>query len=282
MHTWTSNYDPYLDELIERSLAEDIGGGDLTTEALCPPRQRGQAYMVAKQPGVIAGLEIVRKVFAKLDAHLDWQPAAEDGARLEAGQKLVRFEASTRALLSGERLALNILQRLCGIASLTRRFVDAVAAYPVKILDTRKTTPGLRILEKYAVAAGGGVNHRMGLYDGIMIKDNHISLAGGISPAVAAMRNANPQNLPIEVETRTLAEVKEALHAGVDIIMLDNMSTAQMREAVELIDKRARIEASGGVTLQTVAEIAATGVDFISVGQLTHSAPALDISMYIA
>lgn len=269
-----------VDNIIENALQEDLGSGDVTSNALFGPEERALAYLMSKAEGVLAGLPVAERVFRKLDPGFTWDPKCREGQRIGNGSVIAVFEGTCRALLSGERLALNILQRLSGIATLTAQFVEAVAGLPVKILDTRKTLPGLRVLEKYAVALGGGTNHRFGLYDGIMIKDNHIRLAGGIRPAVEKIRRAN-LSLPVEVETTTLEEVQTALAAGADIIMLDNMDNATMRRAVQLIAGRAITEASGGVNLQTVRGIAQTGVDTISVGALTHSAPALDIGMYI-
>ena len=269
-----------VDAIIENALTEDLGSGDVTTNYLFEPTERAHAVMKAKADGVIAGLPIAERVFRKLDPNIEWQPRISEGGTVTPGNVIVEIKGTRRALLSGERLALNILQRLSGIATQTAQFVNAVQGLPVKILDTRKTLPGLRVLEKYGVAVGGGVNHRFGLYDAFMIKDNHIKLAGGISNAVDKIRRKNVNHLSIEVETSSLAEVEEALRAGVDIIMLDNMSNAAMREAVLLINKRAITEASGGVSLETVCSIAETGVDTISVGALTHSPQALDIALY--
>ncbi len=269
-----------IDEIIARAFAEDIGDGDVSTNALFSPEEKADAYMIAKAPGVIAGLPVAERVFRTLDENITWKPACRDGEKRNPGELIVEFSGSRRALLSGERLALNILQRMSGIATMSAAYAREVVDFPVEILDTRKTLPGLRILEKYAVAVGGATNHRYGLFDGIMLKDNHIKLAGGIATAVARAKAGNPKNLEIEVETTTLAEVEAALEAGADIIMLDNMSTEMMREAVEKIAGRAKVEASGGVTIERLREIAATGVDYISVGALTHSVQALDISLY--
>jgi nicotinate-nucleotide pyrophosphorylase (carboxylating) len=230
---------------------------------------------------VIAGLPIAKRVFQKLDPTVVCVDNISDGEDIKPGDILSEINGGTRALLSGERLALNILQRLSGIATLTSKYVKAVEGLPVKVLDTRKTAPGLRVLDKYAVSAGGGYNHRFGLFDGVLIKDNHIRIAGGIADAVAAVRKKYRQKYKIEVETSDLEQVKEALIAGADIIMLDNMTPEQMRKAVRLIDRNALVEASGGITLRNVREVAETGVDCISVGALTHSASALDIGLYV-
>ena len=266
-------------ELLERALAEDIGPGDVTTEWIIPATQRSKAVMMAKAPGVIAGLHLVRQVFALLDPEVQVTLQVGDGDRVLPGEVIATLEGPTRGLLSGERLALNLLQRLSGIATLTRSYVEAVAGTGAVILDTRKTTPGLRALEKYAVQVGGGQNHRFGLYDMVLIKDNHIQAAGSITEAVWRVRQQNAQGLEIEVEVRTWAELEEALPLSVDRILLDNMTTEQMRQAVALANGRVPLEASGNVTLQRVREIAETGVGYISSGALTHSAKALDISM---
>ncbi|RMH95898.1 MAG: carboxylating nicotinate-nucleotide diphosphorylase [Calditrichaeota bacterium] len=280
MHTVSLNW-KVVDELIDRALREDVGSGDVTTEALFSPAERARAYFLAKQAGVIAGLPLAERVFRRLDAGIRFTLLVEEGERVSPHTRLANLEGSCRTILTGERLALNILQHLSGIATLTAAFVEAVAGLPVKILDTRKTHPGLRVFEKYAVAVGGGVNHRMGLYDGVMIKDNHIQLAGSITAAVERIRRVHGDKFPIEVEAATLPEVEEALRAGADIIMLDNMDVETMRQAVKMIGGRAKTEASGGITLERVRAIAETGVDMISVGALTHSARALDISLYI-
>jgi nicotinate-nucleotide pyrophosphorylase (carboxylating) len=269
-----------LDDFIARSLQEDVGNGDVTTNALFSAEESGQARMIAKDDGVLAGLGIAERVFRHLSPDISWEAHFEEGATLQKGDRLVDFSGPRRTLLTGERLALNILQRLSGIATTTRRYVSRVAGTGVRILDTRKTLPGLRALEKYAVATGGGTNHRFGLFDAIMIKDNHIRFAGGIEEAVRRARAANTDNLSIEVETSNLEEVRQALAAGVDIIMLDNMSTEMMKEAVNIINHQAKTEASGGIQLDSIRVVAECGVDFISVGALTHSVIALDIGMY--
>jgi nicotinate-nucleotide pyrophosphorylase (carboxylating) len=270
-----------VDRIIEYALREDLGDGDVTTNSLATEKEDSKAVIRAKAKGVIAGLPIAKRVFQKLDPTVVCVDNIGDGEDIKPGDILSEINGGTRALLSGERLALNILQRLSGIATLTSKYVKVVEGLPVKILDTRKTAPGLRILDKYAVSVGGGFNHRFGLFDGVLIKDNHIAIAGGIQEAVAVIRKKYKQKYKIEVETSDLEQVKEALIAGADIIMLDNMSPEQMRKAVRLIDRNALVEASGGINLKNVRGVAETGVDFISVGALTHSAPALDIGLYM-
>jgi nicotinate-nucleotide pyrophosphorylase (carboxylating) len=270
-----------LDDLIRHALKEDIHTGDLTTQACVPQGRPASARLVAKEPFVLAGLQVASRVFALLDPAVGFEALAVDGARLQAGAVVARINGDAALLLQAERVALNLLQRMCGIATLTSRYVAAVSGTRARIVDTRKTTPGLRMLEKYAVRVGGGINHRTGLYDGILIKENHIVAAGGISAAVSRTRSYIPHTLKIEVETETVAQVQEALVAGADIIMLDNMDCATMRACVELINGKALVEASGGVNLDTVRAIAETGVDIISVGALTHSPKAADISMLL-
>jgi nicotinate-nucleotide pyrophosphorylase (carboxylating) len=267
-------------KLIDTALAEDIGPGDVTTEATIPADSVSLAVMLAKQDLVLAGIDVGHQVFQTLDHGIEFDAFQNDGDRVAKGTEIARLRGNTRRLLSGERVALNLLQHLSGIATLTARYVEQVSGTKARILDTRKTVPGLRELEKYAVRMGGGQNHRMGLYDMVLIKDNHIRAAGGITKAVLRARE-KAGRLRIEVETGTLEEVHEALTAGADIIMLDNMPHDRMREAVGLIAGRAIVEASGNVTLETVRAIAETGVDWISSGSLTHSAPAADISMKI-
>jgi len=270
-----------VDRIIEYALREDLGDGDITTNSLATEKEDSRAVIRAKAKGVIAGLPIAKRVFQKLDPTVVCVDNISDGEDIKPGDVLSEINGGTRALLSGERLALNILQRLSGIATLTSKYVKAIEGLSVKVLDTRKTAPGLRILDKYAVSVGGGYNHRFGLFDGVLIKDNHIKIAGGIADAVADIRKKYRQKYKIEVETSDLEQVKEALIAGADIIMLDNMTPAEMRKAVRLIDRNALVEASGGITLRNVREVAETGVNFISVGALTHSAPALDIGLYV-
>lgn len=275
---WSTALAEVLPRVIEQALAEDIQTGDVTTEATIPITLHYQGVIVAKASGVVAGLDVARAVFAMVDPAVVYGPLLDDGDPVSPGTRVVEISGPARALLTGERVALNFLQRMSGIASLTRRYVEAVAGTNAIILDTRKTVPGLRLLDKYAVYLGGGHNHRIGLYDMAMIKDNHIAAAGGITPAVARTRAMWGDQLPIEVEVQSLGQLEEALGLDVDQIMLDNMGLADMRAAVELVDGRVPLEASGNVSLETVAAIAATGVDYISVGKLTHSVEALDLS----
>lgn len=268
-----------LQRKIEEWLHEDLGFGDVTTMSTIPESEQGVGILYAKEAGIIAGLSVAEQVFATVDPELVFTAKVEEGARVEVGQQIAEVSGAVRSILSGERLALNLMQRLSGIATKTNEYVQAVAGTKARVVDTRKTTPGMRFLEKYAVRVGGGHNHRFALYDAVMIKDNHIKGAGGIAQAVAAARAAIPHTMTIEVEAENLGQVREALDAGADIIMLDNMSNEQMAEAVGLIDGRAVVEASGGVNLETIGAIAKTGVDIISVGALTHSVKAFDISL---
>jgi len=268
--------------IILRSLEEDIADGDITTLCTVPENAMLEGRFIAKEAAVIAGLEIAGLTFSLLDEHLCFVSQIADGDRAEKGQIIATVRGSVRAILSGERVALNFLQRMSGIATLTRQFADAVKGTSAKILDTRKTAPGLRLFDKWAVRSGGGHNHRFGLYDMVLIKDNHISAVGSISEAVARVRAGDTRKRAVEVEVKNMAELREALFLGLDRIMLDNMTTEQMREAVLLTDGRVPLEASGNVSLENVAEIAATGVDFISVGTLTHSAKATDISLLLS
>ena len=268
-----------IEDLVARALAEDVGDGDVTTAATVPADARARATITQKAPGVVFGLDAAEETFRSLDPDLAIERLVEEGVWREGGPVL-RIEGSARAILTAERTALNFLQRLSGVATLTARCVAAVQGTGVKILDTRKTTPGLRALEKAAVAAGGGTNHRAGLYDAILIKENHSALAGGVGAAVRRAAELAPE-LDLAVECATLAEVDEALQAGARWILLDNMDTDQLREAVRHVAGRAELEASGGVTLQTLGAVASTGLDFISVGALTHSAPALDLSLLL-
>ncbi len=269
-----------LDNALRTFLAEDLEHGDITTEAIFTPQDRAQACFIARHSMVVVGMEsVAARVFSLLDPQIVCTSAMTDGNRVEAGAELLSISGATRTLLRGERVALNLVQRLCGIATLTEAFVEAVQGLAVKIVDTRKTTPGLRMLEKYAVRAGGGHNHRYSLSDGVLIKDNHIAACGSITEAVQRVRLRVPHTINVEVETDTLDQVQECLACKVGVIMLDNMDLATMRQAVELIDGRALVEASGGVNLATVRGIAETGVDIISVGALTHSAKACDIGM---
>ncbi|MCL6642340.1 MAG: carboxylating nicotinate-nucleotide diphosphorylase [Candidatus Bipolaricaulota bacterium] len=296
-----------LRELIERALREDLGSGDVTTEAICESDQMGRAVIRTKEPCVVAGVPVAHIVFETLDSQIEFTPRVRDGERLSAHQTIAEIKGQLRAILMGERTALNFLQRLSGIATTTARYVEAVRDFSVKILDTRKTAPGLRILDKYAVRVGGGQNHRLGLFDGVLIKTNHIRAAGGIVRAIERARRLAPTTLKIEVEVKDLTELQEALEAGADIIMLDNMALDEMRRAVQLVKgpnplspfpkeeggkaplpasgrgwgRGPLLEASGGVTLENLREIAATGVDFISVGALTHSVQAIDMHLEV-
>jgi nicotinate-nucleotide pyrophosphorylase (carboxylating) len=269
-----------IEDAVTRALREDLGlAGDITSAATIPADQSSEARLVAREAGVIAGLKVARAAFHAIDAQTAFSANVADGARVEAGAELARIAGTTRALLSAERVALNFIGRLSGIATLTAQYVDAVTGTRARITCTRKTTPGLRALEKYAVRAGGGVNHRFGLFDGVLIKDNHVAAAGGIAPAVQQARAAAGHMMRIEVEVDTLAQLDEALALGVDTILLDNMRADALREAVTRTGGRALLEASGGVSLQTVGAIAATGVDLISAGALTHSARCLDVAL---
>ena len=270
-----------LDDIIKRCLQEDIGTGDITTNSIIPNDAVTTGIIHAKQSGTAAGIDIAKRVFQHLDPEIEFNAKVKDGDKIEPRTVLAEIKGRARAILTGERLALNFLQRLSGIATKTAVLVELVSMYPVRIVDTRKTTPGLRMLEKYAVRVGGGYNHRFGLYDAILIKDNHIKAAGGISQAVNLARRSNPHTVKIEVEVQELAGVEEALRAKADIIMLDNMDPSVMREAVELINGRALVEASGGISEESIVAVAKSGVNLISVGALTHSAAALDISLDI-
>jgi len=267
--------------LIELAIREDVGPGDVTTDNLIPQGMIKNAQWGVKAAGVIAGLEVAEMVFRRFDSSLEWVPLVSDGDKVTKGDVVVKFSADYRALLTGERIALNFVQRLSGIATAADQFVSVLKNTGTRILDTRKTLPGFRLLDKYAVRAGGALNHRTGLYDMVMIKDNHIAVAGGIANAVKTIRAVTDPNIRIEVETCCLEEVEEALTAGADIIMLDNMDNETIRRAVLLINGRAKTEASGNMTQERLQEVAATGVDFISAGALTHSVKALDISQTI-
>ncbi len=269
-----------IDEAVARALREDLGSGDLTAAATVPADARAQGVIEQKAPGVLFGLEVVSATFRALDADATVEPLATEGRWREG--EVARVEGPARAILSGERTALNFLGHLSGVATLTARFVRAVEGTGARILDTRKTMPGLRALEKAAVVAGGGTNHRRGLYDAILIKENHAAVAGGIGPAVRkALAARSSSAVAVEVECRDLDDVDEALAAGAELILLDNFSLPDLRRAVEHVAGRAKLEASGGVSIETVREIAGTGVDFVSVGALTHSAPALDLSLML-
>lgn len=283
MFEWTTGgYDEALRSQIRSWLAEDVGSGDITTETTIPADSRSTAIIHVKEDGIVAGLPVAALVFEVVDRELAFRPLVKDGDRVAKGTVIAEVQGRTHSLLTGERLALNLMQRMSGIATKTDAYVQALKGLPVRLVDTRKTTPGHRMLEKYAVRVGGGANHRFGLYDAVMIKDNHIKGAGGITAAVEASRRAIPHTMKIEVETESIAQVEEALACGADIIMLDNMGTELMKEAVALIRSRAphvTVEASGGVSLATIHGIAACGVDVISVGGLTYSFNSLDISL---
>ena len=273
-----------LQELVTRLLAEDVGYGDITTLALVPPQAQGHGRLLAKEALVLAGLDVAFTVFRTIDSTIRLDCARQDGVLLSPGSVMAEIHGPARALLTAERVALNLLQRLSGVATATRRYVEAVQHTKARIIDTRKTTPGLRLLEKYAVQVGGGHNHRFGLGDGVLIKDNHIAIAGGIPTAVSLARQAVSHLQKIEVEVEDFTQLREALAAGADAILLDNMTPAQTREAVHLVrqtpgGEHILLESSGGITLQTVRLYAEAGVDLISVGALTHSAPAVDISL---
>jgi nicotinate-nucleotide pyrophosphorylase (carboxylating) len=270
-----------VERLIDLAIEEDIATGDLSTNAIIPARARARATLSARATGVVSGLDVARRVFERLDASTRWESLLADGDPVKKGDDVARVESGYRALLSGERLALNILQRMSGIATTTAAYARALEGTATRLLDTRKTAPGLRVLDKMAVAHGGGQNHRMGLHDMIMIKDNHIKIAGGIPAAARQARARLPLSVKMEIETTNLDEVRQAIDAGADIIMLDNMTTGEMERAVRLVNGRARVEASGNMSLERLREVAATGVDYISVGALTHSVTALDISMNI-
>jgi nicotinate-nucleotide pyrophosphorylase (carboxylating) len=269
-----------MHDVIAAALSEDVGSGDVTTEATVPADARARATIIQKAPGVVYGLAVAEEVFRRLDPEVRVERLAEEGSWREPGAAVLRVEGSSRALLTGERTALNFLQRLSGVATAAARAARAVDGTGTTILDTRKTTPGLRALEKEAVAAGGAANHRAGLYDMVLIKENHIAAAGGIGPAVRAARERAP-DLPLEVEVRDLAEIDEALGAGAQRLLLDNMTPDELRAAVGHVAGRATLEASGGVTLDNLKEVAATGVNCVSLGALTHSAPALDLSLLL-
>ena len=275
----------WIEQLISMALQEDLGErGDLTSSAILDGKEQGKAKIVARQEGILAGVEICRLVFNQVDSSVESQVLKSDGQFLSAGEVVLQLQGSLKSLLMAERTALNFLAHLSGIATLTHQFVEAIRGFPVKLLDTRKTTPGWRMLEKYAVKVGGGTNHRMGLYDMILIKENHIRSVGGINTAVQkCLDHLRREGITarIEIEVTSLDELKEALALTVDQIMLDNMSVSEIRQAVAVTSGRVPLEASGTITLENIREIAATGVDFISVGKITHSAPAFDFSMLV-
>jgi nicotinate-nucleotide pyrophosphorylase (carboxylating) len=271
---------PDVSDVIRRALAEDIGHGDVTTSLLIPEENESKAHIIAKDNFILAGLPFLKEVFRIIDPSVSIKYFFYDGNQVQRGDIIAEFAGKTRSLLLAERVGLNILQRLSGIATLTNQYVERVKGYQAKVIDTRKTSPCLRFMEKYAVKIGGGGNHRFGLFDGILIKDNHIQAVGSIGGAIQLAKGGHHFS-KIEVETRNIHEVKEALEAGADIIMLDNMSVNEMKEAVAVANGKVMLEASGNVTLERIREIAETGVDYISVGALTHSAPAADISLKI-
>lgn len=274
-------HSPLIEDIIRRSLNEDIWTGDLTTESIIPAEQQAKGRIWTKVDGVVAGLPLVQVVLQQVDPNVQVHLLVEDGQVVTAGTTLAEIAGPARGILTGERVALNLLQRMSGIATRASHLSELIKFYSSKIVDTRKTAPGLRILDKYAVRMGGAYNHRFGLYDAVLIKDNHIAVAGGIREAVAAARRVLGHTIKVEVETETLEQVSQALDSRADIIMLDNMSVETMKQAVKLVEGRAVTEASGNVTEETIVEIAKTGVDFISIGALTHSVTAMDISLDI-
>lgn len=268
------------EDAVRAALLEDIGPGDVTTESCIPAGTRARAALLAKSKGVLAGVDLAAYAFRLLDPYVEWEALLKDGDEVDGQRNIIAYVfGDARAILTAERVALNFFQQLSGVATATNRAVKLIHGTNARIVDTRKTTPGLRALQKYAVRAGGGHNHRLGLYDAVLIKDNHIKAAGGISLAVAAARSRIPHTMKIEVEAKQLMEVDEALAAGADIVLLDNMDLKTMKEAVDRINGRALTEASGGLTEDKLAHVAATGVDILSIGALTHSAPAMDISL---
>lgn len=270
-----------IDKIIEQALLEDIWTGDITSESIIPYDLKAKGIIKTSDEGVVAGLDIVLLVFKKLDSEICFQSKTKDGNKILPGEILAKITGPAQTILKGERVALNFLQRMSGIATITSKFCQEVKAFPVRIVDTRKTTPGLRILEKYSVRMGGGYNHRVGLYDAVLIKDNHIVVAGGIRSAVNSVRKQISHTVKIEVEVENLSQLQEALKMKTDIIMLDNMDLENMKKAVKMARGKALIEASGGITLEKVRKIAQTGVNLISIGTLTHSVKSLDISMEI-
>lgn len=271
-----------LKDIIDRALREDIGTGDVTTQSIVPENYHTTGYIRAKEPGVVAGLDVAREVFVRLCPDISCQPRVKDGDRVVSGQLIAMVEGDARAILTGERVALNFIQRMSGIATRTAYLTEIIAGEKAKLVDTRKTTPGLRLLEKYAVRVGGGHNHRFGLYDAVLVKDNHIKVAGSITSAVFRARELAPFPMRVEVEVESLEEVEEAVRSGADIIMLDNMDPETMKRAVELVSGRALLEASGGINEENILAVAKAGVDFISVGGLTHSVKSMDISLDVS
>ena len=270
-----------IDKIIDSALEEDLGPGDITTAALVDLSVKGEARLIAKEEIILAGIEVFSRVFSRLDPEIVVETKYRDGEAVSNGEDIGIVKGSMRGILSGERTALNFLQRLSGIATLTRKYVERTDSSKVRVIDTRKTTPGLRILEKYAVRRGGGFNHRFGLFDGILIKDNHIAVAGSIAKALARIKGRVPHTLRIEVEVEDIRGVEEAIGSGADAILLDNMSLKEMREAVSIAGGRVLVEASGGITLESIEEVSKTGIDLISVGAITHSARSVDISLEV-
>ena len=273
---------PQVDKLIDLAIAEDIGSGDITTDSLVPSDLTGKAVILAKEPLVLAGLEIARQVFARFDEQTVFKATKAEGDQVQTNETFINLEGRLAALLKAERIALNFLQRLSGIATHVRAYVDAMGDSPVRLVDTRKTTPGWRVLEKYAVRVGGAANHRMGLYDGVLIKDNHIAACGGVKPAIERARQNISHLVKIEVEVSSLEEATQAIEAGAEVIMLDNMNVEEIQQAKAMIGQSALVEVSGNVTLDRLKELAETGVDLISIGALTHAARSVDISMRIS
>lgn len=271
----------FVDRIILQALEEDLGAGDLTTDGIIGPEVYGTAVLETREPIVLAGLDVFKRSFTILDSKLEFETYCSDGEKAPKGRIIARVTGAMRTILKGERTALNFIQRMSGIATMTQKYVAAAANDRVKILDTRKTAPGLRSFDKYAVRMGGGYNHRKGLYDGILIKDNHIAVAGSIEKSVRLARKTAPHTIKVEVEVEDLKGLEEAIRAGADVVLLDNMSAGVMKKAVELVRGRVLTEASGGITIENIKEIAATGVDMISVGALTHSVQAVDLSLEI-
>lgn len=269
----------YLEQIVKAALAEDIGNGDITTQLTIPADPMVTATLTAKQAGIIAGQQVAEAAYNALDGRVEYVPLVDDGTCVNPGDAIGNVSGTARTVLTGERVCLNFLQHMSGVATLTSKYVELVSHTKAKIVDTRKTIPGMRRLDKYAVMVGGGRNHRFGLSDGILIKDNHIAASGGIVAAITAAKKYAPHTMKVEIEVTKISQLKEAILAGADIVMLDNMDIETMREAVAIAEGKVLLEASGGVNMDTVKEIAETGVDIISIGALTHSAPALDISL---
>jgi nicotinate-nucleotide pyrophosphorylase (carboxylating) len=270
-----------VEELVRHALLEDIGPGDITTEAIIPADKMCTAVIIAKEAGVLCGQPVAQTVFRVMDPSLTYEVLVPEGSEVTPGQEVARITGSARSVLTGERVALNFMQRMSGIATVTRQLAESIKYFHARLVETRKTTPGLRLLEKYAVRVGGGLNHRYGLHDAILIKDNHIAVAGGVRQAVIMARKAASHTSRVEVEVETLEQLQEALDAGADIILLDNMDSETMRKAVEITEGKATLEASGGITAANLADVARTGVDIISMGALTHSVKSLDLSLEI-